>query len=171
MDVSLILVNILVLLVLFGCLGLTLLGFPGNVVLFFTVLGYAFYDNFTHIGWQSLGVVVGAIFLGELVETFMGAIWAKREKASRIAVGVAVLGTIIGGLAGTAVFPVLGSVVGAFLGGFASSYVAELRVTRDKEQAWRVAVSVFKGQLMGVVIKFSIAMATIVYLLMHMSWQ
>lgn len=170
MEGTLILINITVILVLFACLGMTLIGLPGNVVLFLTVLGYAIYDNFVHVTWQSLGVIVGAIILGELVETFMGAIWAKREKASKLAIGVAVLGTIIGGIAGTALFPGFGSIIGAFLGGFISSVIAEYRMTKDKDQAWRVGISVFKGQLLGVVIKFSIAVASIVYLLSHMAW-
>lgn len=170
MEGSLLLVNIIVILVLFASLGMTLIGLPGNVILFLTVLAYAIYDNFIHITWQALGIVIGAIILGELVETFMGAIWAKREKASKLAIGVAVLGTIVGGIAGTVAFPGIGSVIGAFLGGFISSVVAEYHMTSDKQQAWRVGVSVFKGQILGVVIKFSIAVASIVYLLSHMPW-
>lgn len=170
MEISLIMVNIIVLLALFGCLGLTLIGLPGNIVLFLTVLGYAFYDNFVHIDLQALAMVIGAILLGEIFETLMGAVWAKREKATRIAIGVAVIGTILGGIIGTMLLPVLGSVIGAFLGGFISSYIAEYRMTKDTEQAWRVAKSVFKGQLLGIVIKFAIAMAAIVYLLIHMPW-
>lgn len=170
MEISLILVNIVVLLVLFGSLGMTLIGLPGNIVLFLTVLGYAYYDSFVHIGWSALGTVIGAIIVGELFETLMGAAWARREKASKIAVGVAVVGTILGGVIGTALLAVIGSVVGAFAGGFVCSYIAEYKVTSDKSQAWRVAKSVFKGQLLGVVIKFSIAVASIVYLLIHMPW-
>lgn len=170
MEISLLMVNIVVILILLSCIGMTLVGLPGNVVLFLTVLSYAFYDDFVHIGWQALAIVLGSILLGELVETLMGAIWAKREKASRVAVGAAVIGTILGGIAGTMLVPVLGSIVGAFLGGFLGSYIAEYRVTSDKGQAWRVAKSVFKGQLLGVVVKFSIAVATIVYLLIHMPW-
>lgn len=170
MELSLILVNIIVLLLLFVSVGMTLVGLPGNILLFLTVLGYAFYDQFTHVGWQALGVVVGAILIGEIFETLMGAVWAKRERASKTAVGVAVFGTILGGVAGTMVFPVLGSVIGAFAGGFVSSYIAEYQVTKDGGQAWRVAKSVFKGQILGVVIKFSVAVATIVYLLIHMPW-
>lgn len=170
MEGSLILINIAVILILFACLGMTLIGLPGNMVLFLTVLGYAIYDNFVHITWQSLAIIVGAIVLGELVETVMGAVWAKREKASKLAIGAAVLGTIVGGIAGTAFFPGIGSVVGAFLGGFAGSMAAEYHMTKDKGQAWRVGISVFKGQLLGVVVKFSIAVAAIVFLLSHMAW-
>ena len=171
MELSLVVINIAVVLVLFSCIVMTLVGLPGNVVLFLTVFGYAFYDNFVHIDWHSLGIVLGAIVLGEIVETIMGAVWAKREKASRMAIATAVLGTIIGGLVGTVILPVIGSVIGAFVGGFVSSYIAEYRATSDKEQSWRVAKSVLKGQILGVVVKFWIAVATIIYLLTQMPWR
>lgn len=51
MEASLIFVNIAVLFILVVGLFMTLIGLPGNVVLFITVLGYAFYDGFVHIGW------------------------------------------------------------------------------------------------------------------------
>lgn len=171
MELSLVMVNVLVLLVLFLSLGMTLVGMPGNVVLFFTVLGYAFYDGFLNFDWQVLAVVLGAIVAGEAVEFFMGAIWAHREKASKVAIGVTVFGTLVGAVAGTSLFPVVGSIIGAFLGGFISSLVAEYMMTKNKQQAWRVAVSVFKGQLLGVVVKFSVAMAAIVYLMGKMPWS
>lgn len=170
MEASLIFVNIAVLFILVVGLFMTLIGLPGNVVLFITVLGYAFYDGFVHIGWQALAVVIASIILGEFFETLTGAFWAQRERASKMAIGVAVFGTIFGGLIGTAVFPVVGSIIGAFLGGFLSSYIAEYYATNDKNQAWRVAISVIKGQLLGIVLKFTIAVATIVYLLIHMPW-
>lgn len=170
MEISLVIINIIVIAVLLICIGMTIIGLPGNIILFLTVLGYAVYDNFVHINLQSLGFVVAGIIFGELIETIMGAIWAKREKASKLAIGVAIVGTIGGGLIGTFFLPVVGSVIGAFLGGFLSSYFAEYHITNDVQQAWRVAKSVFKGQIVGTIVKFSIALATIVYLLVHMPW-
>lgn len=171
MDTTLVLINIVVLIVLFASLFITVLDLPGNFVILIVTVAYGFYDNFIHIDMISLGVVCTGIVLGELFETLMGAIWAKREKASRMAIGIAVIGTILGGIVGTMVFPVVGSILGALFGGFFSSYVAEYHMTRDLAQAWRVAKSVFKGQLIGIVLKFSVALATIVYIILHMPWQ
>ncbi len=170
MELSIIVINMVILLILFSGLGMTLVGLPGNIVIFCTTLAYAFYDKFVHIGIRELTFVLGAILIGELFETLTAAIWAKKEKASKLAICVAVIGSIVGAVLGTIIVPIIGSIIGALVGGFVSSYIAEYRTTRNFEQAWRVALGVMKGQLLGIVIKFSVAMATIMYVLIQMPW-
>lgn len=170
MELSMIVINMVIVLILFSGLGMTLVGLPGNIVIFCTTLAYTFYDNFVHIGIRELAFVLGAILIGELFETLTAAVWAKKEKASKLAIFVAVIGTIVGGVLGTMIIPLLGSIIGALVGGFISSYIAEYRMTRNFEQAWRVALVVMKGQLLGIIIKFSVAMATIMYVLIQMPW-
>lgn len=170
MELSIIIINILILLILFSGLGMTLIGLPGNAVIFCTTLAYAFYDNFVHIGIGELAFVLGAILVGELFETLTAAIWAKKEQASKLAIGVAVIGTIIGGILGTMIVPIIGSILGALVGGFASSYIAEYRTTKNGAQARRVALGVIKGQILGSIIKFSVAIAAILYVLIQMPW-
>ena len=170
MDFGLILVNIGLIFMLLASLGLTMIGMPGNVVILLTALAYGFYDHFVHISVMDLSIVLGAIAAGELFETFTGAIWAKREKASKRAILFAVIGTVIGGIIGTAITPFIGSIIGALLGGFILSWGVEYQLTNDKEHAMRVAMSVIKGQILGIIIKFTIALATIVYLLFNLAW-
>ena len=148
MDVGLLLVNIGLIIMLLASLGLTIIGMPGNFVIFLTAL----------------------IILGEVFETFTGAVWASREKASKRAVIFAVIGTVIGGLIGTAFTPIIGSIIGALAGGFTVSWFVEYQLTNDKEHAIRVATSVIKGQILGVIIKFTIALVTIIYLLFNLAW-
>lgn len=129
-----------------------------------------FYDNFTHLSIGDLAFVLGAILVGELFETLTAAIWAKKEKASKLAIAAAIIGTVIGGILGTMIVPIAGSIAGALAGGFVSSYIAEYRTTKNGAQAWRVALGVMKGQLLGIVIKFSVATTTILYVLIQMTW-
>lgn len=170
MELSIIIINILILLILFSGLVMTLIGLPGNTVIFCTTLAYAFYDNFIHISVGDLAIVLGAILVGELFETLTAAIWAKKEKASKLAIGVAVIGAMVGGILGTMIVPIIGSFAGALAGGFVSSYIAEYRTTKNGVQAWRVALSVVKGQILGIVIKFSVATSIILYVLIQMPW-
>ena len=166
MDVGLLLVNIGLIIMLLASLGLTIIGMPGNIVIFLTALAY----DFVHLSLMDLGIVLGAIILGEVFETFTGAVWASREKASKRAVIFAVIGTVIGGLIGTAFTPIIGSIIGALAGGFTVSWFVEYQLTNDKEHAIRVATSVIKGQILGVIIKFTIALVTIIYLLFNLAW-
>lgn len=168
---ELILINIAIILILGIGLCMILIGLPGNTIIFVTTLIYALYDHFVHIGIGELATIFVVILIGELFETFLGVLWARREKASKMALGVAVLGTILGGIIGTMILPLVGSFIGALCGGFGGSYLAEYRKTNNADQAWRVAISVIKGQILGVVIKFSIAIAVILYVIMQFSWS
>lgn len=170
MDIGLLFVNIGLIIMLLASLGLTIIGMPGNIVIFLTALAYGFYDHFVHLSLMDLGIVLGAIILGEVFETFTGALWASREKASKRAIIFAVFGTVFGGIIGTAFTPVIGSIIGALVGGFAVSWFVEYQLTNDKQHAIRVAMSVIKGQMLGVIIKFTIALVTIIYLLFNLAW-
>ena len=68
MDVGLLLVNIGLIIMLLASLGLTIIGMPGNIVIFLTALAYGFYDHFVHLSLMDLGIVLGAIILGEVFE-------------------------------------------------------------------------------------------------------
>ena len=81
------------------------------------------------------------------------------------------MGTLIGGLWGTAILPLVGSLVGAFIGAFISSVVAEYTKTKDIEQSKVVAMAVVKGQLIGTVVKASIAVVMVTLVIYNLPWR
>jgi uncharacterized protein YqgC (DUF456 family) len=171
MEYSLLLMNVIVVLLLLGSVGMTLIGMPGNVLILLIALGYGYLENFAHINLQVLLILLGALVAGELVEAVAGAIGAKKEKASKRAVFAAFFGGLVGGIIGTGVIPVIGSIAGAILGGFAGSYLAEYSKSKDPDQASRVAQSVIKGQILGLVVKIAIATGMILYIITKIPWQ
>lgn len=171
MEITGLMLNVIVILLLLGGIGFTLIGLPGNVLIFLTALGYGYLEGFVHMNYQTLLLLLAALILGELVESFAGAVGAKKEKASFRAIIAAFFGGIIGGIIGTGILPVVGSIGGAILGGFAGSYLAEYTKHQDLDKAGRVAQSVIKAQLIGLVIKFAIAITMIIYILVHLPWR
>jgi uncharacterized protein YqgC (DUF456 family) len=163
-------INSVIVIFLLIALGLTTLTLPGNLVIVLIAAGYGLYDGFVHFDYFFLALLITAFAFGELVEFVAGAVGAKKEKASKRAIAAAVFGAIAGGLAGTALLPVLGSFIGAMLGAYAASYYAELSVCRDKEQSKRVAFSVMKGQMIGMIVKFGIAVTMVIAIILKLQW-
>ncbi|GBG55531.1 hypothetical protein SPFL3102_03271 [Sporomusaceae bacterium FL31] len=171
MEYSFLLVNLVVILMLFVGVSFTLIGMPGNLLIFITAVAYAYFGDFAHINVTMLLILLGALICGEIVESVAGALGAKKEQASKRAIAAAFFGSIIGGIIGTGILPVIGSIAGAICGGFSGSYLAEYTKSKDSMQASRVAHSVIKGQIIGLIVKFAIAITMVIYVLSKMPWQ
>lgn len=155
-----------------GCsLFATLLELPGNLLIFMLAILYGFIDGFSNFTVGDVVLVFAVYLVGELAEIGMGALWAKREQASRRAIVWAFLGAVLGGLAGTLLLPLAGSIAGVLMGCFSGAYFAEASITGDRWQAMRVAKCVLQGQICGIIIKCTAGISMISYLIFHMSWQ
>lgn len=145
---------------------LTLIGLPGNFFILIIAALYGWQENFLHISYTVLAVLIVMWGSGEILEFLAGIRGVKKEKASKWAMLAAFAGSIAGGIAGTGILPLIGTVLGAVLFGFIASYAVEYMYTKDKIKAQQVAKGVLKGQLWGMMIKFVIAVSmagTIVY--------
>ena len=150
---------------------MTFLGLAGNLLILLTAIAYAFYNQFENIDYAILTILLAAYITGEAIEFIAGILGAKKAKASKRTMVAAFLGTLIGGLWGTAILPLVGSLVGAFIGAFISSVVAEYTKTKDIEQSKVVAMAVVKGQLIGTVVKASIAVAMVTLVIYNLPWR
>jgi uncharacterized protein YqgC (DUF456 family) len=139
--------------ILIAGIGLTMLNLPGNLLIFFTALGYSFFDGSIYLSYQYLIILFGMYILGEVVEFFAGAWGAQQGKASKKATAAAFIGAMAGGVLGTILLPVVGSILGMLAGAFLFSYAAEYTETRNPDKAKKVGISVAKGQLIGFVFK------------------
>ena len=157
MDVITIIIYFLLFCALLGSVLCTVVGLPGNWFLLALVVIYAFITDFTVLSVVMTSWLVGAILAGELVES-VAAYWgAKKEKGSVYTMVSAVVGGVLGAMAGTAILPVIGSLAGAAIGVFAATYAMEYYVTGDVKKAERVAKGAVMGQLTGMIAKLCIA--------------
>ncbi|MCR4419138.1 MAG: DUF456 family protein [Clostridia bacterium] len=150
-------VALLVAVVLFlaGLAGILLPVLPGHPLIWLGMLFYGLLTGFESISWPFL-LWQGLLALaGVLVDYLAGAWGVRRYGGSRAAVWGAVGGAIVGGLA-------LGP-LGILVGPLAGAVGAELVAGRSPAQALRVGLGTLVGFLGGLVLKFGLAAAMIVW--------
>ncbi|HWR45462.1 DUF456 domain-containing protein [Sporomusa sp.] len=170
MDAGLTAINLLVIVVTVIGIGLTAIGLPGNWLIFFAALGYGYLEAFVYMNNTVLLILFGALLAGELAEFAAGSLGAKKENASRAAIGAAFVGGIAGGIIGTGVMPGLGSIAGAIGGSFAAGYLAEYAATGSREKAGRVAKSIVVGQALGLIFKLAVAIGMVAFIISKLTW-
>ena len=170
MDYSAILMNVLCSVIILGGVIMTMVGLPGNIIIVLIGLAYGYYDRFTHVNDVVLVIIIGVFVVSELIDFWAGLIGAKKQKASKRAVVAAFAGTVLGGIWGTAILPLIGSIVGALLGAFIITALAEYTKTKNKEQAKRVAIGVLKGQIIGMIFKVATAVGMATALIYQFNW-
>jgi uncharacterized protein YqgC (DUF456 family) len=166
-----IIMNIACILFVLGGIVMTAIGLPGNTLILLTGLAYGYYDHFENIDYAILVIVFGIYIIGEIIEFVAGLMGAKKEKASKRAMLAPLIGTIVGGIWGTALLPIIGSLLGALLGAYAVTFLAEYSKTKDIAQAKRVAKGVVKGQVFGIMIKSATAVSMAILLVYQLKWQ
>ena len=171
MEHAALLVNVLFSVILLGSVIMTIVGLPGNFMIVLTGLAYGYYDHFEHIDYTVLAIVVGILIIGEVIEFGAGVIGAKQGKASKRSMVAAVIGTVIGGIWGTAILPLIGSILGALLGAFTFTALAEYTKMKNVQQAKQVAMSVLKGQIVGMIFKTAAAVGMAIILIDQLQWH
>lgn len=170
MEINLFLVNMLLIIAVLCSVCVTMIGLPGNLLVFLAALGYGYWEGFNRFGGMFFAFLLAALIVGETVEFFAGALGAKREKASGWTITAAVIGAITGAVVGTGVFPFIGSLLGAMAGAFAASFAVEYLITQDTDKASRVAKSVMIGQITGMVVKFAIGIGMVTAIIANLPW-
>lgn len=171
MEYTVVLVNLLFSVMMLGGVAMTMVGLPGNVIIVVTGLAYGYYDHFEHIDYAILAIVIGIFIIGEIVEFGAGLVGAKQGKASKRSMVAAIIGTVVGGIWGTAILPLFGSILGALLGAFVITALAEYTKVKNAEQAKHVAISLLKGQIIGMVFKIAAAVGMAIILIERLQWH
>lgn len=146
-DTSGLLWIVAIILVGVGVAGTVLPALPGTPLVFVGLLIAAWADGFQKVGWITLvflAILTLASFAVDFLATSMG---AKRVGASYLAVGGAVLGTIVG-----IFFGIPGLLLGPFLGAVAGEYISR----RDLRQAGKVGLGTWLGLVVGSAAKLAL---------------
>lgn len=158
-----------------GALAATMMALPGNwVIVGLTALfAWLIHDaQGAGVSWYTVGALGALAALGELVEFAAGAAGAARSGGSRRGMALAILGTLVGSIAGVAVspflvpIPLLGTVIAAIgggaLGAFAGAYLGESWKGRTDDQRLAVSKAAFVGRLLGTVGKLWVGAVMVV---------
>ncbi len=170
------LISFSVLLLLVNAVGvvLVLLQLPGTWLMLAATSAMAWWrwDHGLITIWALATLVVLAI-LGELVEFLGPALGAAKEKSSKRAAMLAVVGGVTGAIVGTillAFLPVLGTLIGAVVGSGLFSILGDLWAGREMELAWKGGKGAAIGRFWGALGKLMIAVVMWLVVAVALVW-
>ena len=137
-------------LVLIGFAGVIVPVLPGVPVLFLGLWLAAWIDDYSRVGFWTLGLLGGLCLFAVITDLVASALGAKRVGASAHAIWGSVIGSLIG-----LFFGLPGLLLGPFIGAIAG----ELSARGGLERATRVGMATWLGLLLGALLKLAISLA------------
>ncbi|MFM7168044.1 MAG: DUF456 family protein [Planctomycetaceae bacterium] len=140
-------------------LAASLVMLPGNWLMVLALLTWVWTGWSGGPGWWSVVLAVLLALLGEVFETLLGSAAASRHGATRRALLLSLLFSMVGGVAGTGLLPlpivgsVLGAIAGAAAGAFAGAWLGEAWAGTQGAQRMRIGQAAMKGRLFGMAAK------------------
>ncbi len=147
--------------VLFGLLvlvgiALDLVGLFGNWVILAAVAGVWAATGFEHFGAVGFLGMGGLAAFGEVLETLLAGVGAKRFGGSKGSMAAGFVGCLIGAGLGTPLFPLVGTLIGACVGAFAGSALHEyLNHQRGVRDALWTGTGAALGRIGGLLAKLA----------------
>jgi hypothetical protein len=115
------------------------------------------------VSFTTVGIMLAAAVIGEVIESAAGAAGAAREGASRRSIVFSLIGAIAGSIGGVAIgapIPIVGSLVAALVGGsvgaFAGAYFGEATLQRPHADRVAIGRAAVIGRLWGTAGKFAV---------------
>jgi uncharacterized protein YqgC (DUF456 family) len=125
--------------ILVGMIGIVVPILPGMLLVWFTVLVYAWRTGFEIIGWPSLVLITLLALITGLSNIWLPLLGAQKTGAAKRALFLGVVGAIIGTF--VIPLPILGTVIGYALGVFLGEFM--------KQRDWRLALKASLGGVAG----------------------
>ncbi len=133
---------------------LDIVGLFGNWIILGAVTLAWILSGWQHFGWGSILIMAILAGLGELLEFVLAGYGAKHFGGSKGGMTSAVVGCILGAMAGTPLLPFIGSLLGACLGAFVGAALYEyLQQERSPGQAIWTGVGASLGKIGGLLAK------------------
>ena len=154
------------------CLGgilLSGLSFSGTwLVVLASLLGaYIVGDHFP--GWKTVTAFILLATGAEVMDTLAGSWGVKRRGGSNLAGLAALLGGLLGMLAGSFIpVPILGSLLGMFAGCFLGAYWVESVRLKKKDHAARIARGAVLARVLMLCLKLGLTLAMALILIVGM---
>ena len=152
---------LVLLLVLAGLAGTVLPALPGVPLVFAGLLLGAWLNDFTQIGWLTLGIFALLTVIAQVIDFLAGAYGARYAGAGVRACWGATIGAIVGiffGLAGILLGPFLGAVIGELSGG------------NDWRSSGKAGIGAWLGMVFATALKLSISFLMIGVFLLQLGW-
>jgi uncharacterized protein len=137
-------------------LALDMVGLFGNWIILGAAVIAWLVTGFTHFGVWSLVFMAGFAVLGEVLETAFAGYGAKKFGGSKGSIVAALVGCILGAIAGTPLIPIplIGSLIGACLGAFSGAALYEyIKMEKKAGEAMWTGLGAALGKVGGLFAK------------------
>lgn len=130
-----------------GFVGCVIPALPGPILAFVAIVLVMLPGGWVLLPvWLTVALGLAAIAV-TLLDNALPALSSRRAGASK----AGIWGSIIGMIVGSFLTP-LGTIIGAFAGAF----LGELLFNRENQEPLKAAIAVFKGTIVGIVLKFAV---------------
>lgn len=125
--------------ILVGIVGVVVPILPGMLLVWFTVLVYAWRTGFETVGWPSIVLITMIAVVTGLSNIWLPLLGAQKTGAAKRALFLGVVGAIVGTF--FIPLPILGTVIGYAVGVFLGEFL--------KQRDWRLALKASLGGVAG----------------------
>lgn len=135
-----------------GFIGCIVPAIPGPILGFLSLIMISISGQWQLFPWWTL-LLLGAFALFTTVIDNILPVWASKKSGAGKS---GVWGSVFGMIVGSFLFPPFGTIIGAFVG----ALLGELLFNRSNERPLKAAFGVFKGTMLGILIKIAAIGAT-----------
>lgn len=139
---------------------------PGPWLIWAGALLWAWADDFSHIGWPTLIVLVMLVLANHMLDFVLTTGMSRRAGVSWRAIGGALLGALLGGIFLSAL-PIIGTLLGAILGAVVGMWLVEYWVKGDQQ----LATHAVRAYLSGVTLSVAVQMVISIVMVLIFAWQ
>ena len=141
------------------------LGLSGNFIILGAALLVAIVTHFAAIPIWALLVMAVLVVAGEIVESLLGSVMARRYGASKWGMLGAFVGGIAGAILGTPIAPIIGTIIGSFLGAALGAILVEWIRLQKLRPSMPAGWGAILGKALSSVLKIGIGVAMVVYII------
>lgn len=153
--------------VLLGGLIAIPLGLSGNFIILGVAVMVGLVTKFSLISIWAIVIMAGLVVLGELIESVLGSLMARRYGASKWGMLGAFVGGIVGAILATPIFPIIGSIIGSFLGAAVGAVLFEYIHLKQIHTSMPAGWGALLGKMLSTVIKMGIGVSITVYIVLR----
>lgn len=143
-------------------------GLPGTWIIFADAFVLRFLDGETRIGWTTVAVLGLIAASGEILEFTTAVAGARSQDPVKGTTAAAVVGAIVGGIAGVPFLFGIGAIPGMAVGAFLAVFILYLAGGRGAGEAWSAGYGALIGRLKGTAVKVLMSAAMLIFLIVSL---
>ncbi len=130
-----------------GFVGCIVPAIPGPILGFLSLILISVAGQWDLLPWWTLALLAALAVFATVIDNVLPALASKKSGAGK----PGVWGSVFGMIAGSFLFPPFGTIIGAFVG----ALLGELLFNRSNKEPLRAALGVFKGTMLGILLKLT----------------